>query len=80
MCDSHEICLYLLNQVEQNRQELERLDQQLGRKRTELQLLQDTQDRKQHEYDNVLQDAEADIASKHREIKVTSNYNITLKL
>lgn len=60
--------------IEQNRQELERLDQQMGRKKTELQLLSDTQERKQQDLNNVLHDAEAEISSKHREIKVCSGY------
>ena len=62
--------LFLVDQIEQNRQELERLDQQMGRRKTELQLLQDTHDRKQQELQTVLQDAETDIAARQRDIQV----------
>ncbi|XP_059175304.1 centriolin-like isoform X2 [Physella acuta] len=57
------------DQIEQSRHELEKLDQQIGRKKTELQLVHETQERKQQEYNNMLQDIEADITAKHREIK-----------
>ena len=42
----------------------------MGRRKTELQLLQDTHDRKQQELQAVLQDAETDIAARQRDIQV----------
>ncbi|XP_055896823.1 centriolin-like isoform X5 [Biomphalaria glabrata] len=55
--------------VQQSKQELERLDQEIGRKKTDLQILQETHERKEQELTNVLHEAESEIASKHRMIK-----------
>ena len=56
--------------MESQRSELERLDQQVGRKRTELQLLQESQERRQGELNSLLRQAEAELSAKQREIKV----------
>ncbi|KAK0063368.1 centriolin, partial [Biomphalaria pfeifferi] len=59
----------LKDQVQQSKQELERLDQEIGKKKTDLQILQETHERKEQELTNVLHEAESEIASKHRMIK-----------
>jgi hypothetical protein len=58
--------------VESQRLELERLDQQVGRKKTELQLLQESMERRQVELNSLLRQAEQELSSKQREIKVKS--------
>lgn len=48
------------------------MDQQVGRKRTELQLLQENQESRQAELSSVLRQAEAEVAAKQREVKVSA--------
>ncbi|XP_060070795.1 centriolin-like [Ylistrum balloti] len=55
--------------IEVQRRDLEKVDQLMGKKRTELQLLQDTAERKGNELNQVLRDAEGEISLKQRELK-----------
>ncbi|XP_033730276.1 centriolin-like isoform X4 [Pecten maximus] len=55
--------------IEVQRRDLEKVDQMMGKKRTELQLLQDTAERKGNELNQVLRDAEGEINLKQRELK-----------
>jgi len=43
----------------------------MGKKRTELQMLQDTAERKQTELGAVLRDADAEVGIKQRELRVS---------
>ncbi|XP_021380343.1 centriolin-like isoform X3 [Mizuhopecten yessoensis] len=55
--------------IEVQRRELEKVDQLMGKKRTELQLIQDTAERKGNELNQVLRDAEGEINLKQRELR-----------
>lgn len=60
----------IIFQIDQQKQELERLDQKMGKKRTEFQILQDSLEKKSTELTSVLWEAEAECASRQREAKV----------
>jgi hypothetical protein len=59
-------------QIESQKRELEKVDQMMGKKRTELHLLQDSAERKQSEIAAVLREADAEATAKQRELRVGS--------
>ena len=57
-------------QIEQQKHELEKVDHMMGKKRTELQFLQENVERKQSEINQLIRDTEAELSSNKRDIKV----------
>jgi hypothetical protein len=55
--------------------ELEKVDHAMGKKRTELQFLTDSLERKQGEINQLIRDTESELSSNKREIKVY-NYDV----
>lgn len=49
---------------------MEKLDQKMGKKRTEFQLLQESMEKKSTELTSVLREAEAECAARQREARV----------
>ena len=59
-------------QIEQQKHDLEKVDHMMGKKRTELQFLQESVERKQGEINQLIRDTEAELASNKRDIKVST--------
>ena len=57
-------------QIEQQKHDLEKVDHMMGKKRTELQFLQESVERKQAEINQLIRDTEAELSSNKRDIKV----------
>lgn len=54
---------------------MEKLDQKMGKKRTEFQLLQESMEKKSTELTSVLREAEAECAARQREARVRERVN-----
>ena len=63
-------CVYF--QIEQQKHDLEKVDHMMGKKRTELQFLQESVERKQAEINQLIRDTEAELSSNKRDIKVSA--------
>ena len=61
----------VLLQIDQQKLELEKVDHQMGKKRTELQFLTENLERKQGEINQLIRDTESELGSNKREIKVS---------
>ena len=60
-----------LFQIELQKHDLEKVDHMMGKKRTELQFLQENVERKQAEINQLIRDTEAELSSNKRDIKVS---------
>ena len=59
--------------MDSERRELEKLDELMGKKKTELELTMDSAERRQSELGAVLREAEVEITNKHRELRVSNS-------
>ncbi|KAL4219131.1 hypothetical protein ACF0H5_021713 [Mactra antiquata] len=57
------------DQIDQQKHELEKVDHAMGKKRTELQFLTESLERKQGEINQLIRDTESELSSNKREIK-----------
>ncbi|XP_053381516.1 centriolin-like isoform X4 [Mercenaria mercenaria] len=57
------------DQIDQQKHELEKVDHMMGKKRTELQFLTDSLERKQAEINQLIRDTESELSSNKRELK-----------